>query len=69
MNRLLKNWSIKRATYTVISLALIGAAFYFAHNVFLYILGIGFLFQSLTNTGCSSDQCETPTRFNYRRRH
>ncbi len=63
------NWSIKRIIYLVASLLILGMAFYYNHNVFLYILGGGFLAQTLLNVGCSSDNCQRPTHFNYRRRH
>jgi hypothetical protein len=65
----LKNWPPLRITYLVASLALIGAAFMSAHNVFLYILGIGFLIQTILNVGCSNGECARPTHFNYKRRH
>lgn len=70
MDKILKNWTMLRATHLTISIGLLIAAVYFAHNVILYILGLGFLFQSLTNTGCSNNSCSrTEIRQKYRRRH
>jgi hypothetical protein len=69
MNNLLKNWPPLRITYLVVSLVLIGLAFMYGHDIFLYILGIGFLVQTLLNVGCSNGECQKPTYFNYRRRH
>ncbi|MCP9748064.1 hypothetical protein [Lacihabitans sp. CS3-21] len=70
MNNILKNWTLLRASHLTISLFFLIAAVYFSHNIFLYILGIGFLFQSLTNTGCSNNSCSRDEmRKRYRRRH
>ncbi|MCP9770112.1 hypothetical protein EGI22_19585 [Lacihabitans sp. LS3-19] len=70
MENFLKNWTILRITHLSISVIFIGAAVYFSNNVFLYILGIGFLVQSLTNTGCSNNSCSRDEiRAKYRRRH
>ncbi|MFC3810674.1 hypothetical protein [Lacihabitans lacunae] len=67
----MKNWGVLRISHLIVSIILIGAAFYFDQNIFLYILGAGFLFQSLTNTGCSNGQCDNrdQIRAKYRRRH
>jgi hypothetical protein len=69
MKIMLKNWPPLRVTYLVVSLVLIGLAFMYGHDVFLYILGIGFFLQTLLNVGCSNGECQKPTHFNYRRRH
>lgn len=69
MEKFIKNWSVLRITYLVVSLVLLGAAVIYKFDIFLLILGGGFLAQTLLNVGCSSGQCERPTQFNYRRRH
>lgn len=70
MHNILKNWTFIRALHLTISISFLLAAVYFSHNIFLYILGIGFLFQSLTNTGCSNNSCSRDEiRQRYRRRH
>lgn len=69
MERLLKNWSIVRVLYLIASLVILYTAYDFDNNIFMYILGFGFLAQTLLNVGCSSGQCRQPTHFNYRRRH
>ncbi|WP_341226857.1 hypothetical protein [uncultured Arcticibacterium sp.] len=69
MKNLLENWTPIRITYLVVSLVFIGLAFFYGHSFFLYVLGFGFLIQTLLNVGCSSGSCRKPTQFNYRRRH
>lgn len=69
MNNFLKNWPAKRLIYFVVSIIILGLGVYYNFDIFLLILGGGFLAQTLLNVGCSSDQCERPTHFNYRRRH
>ncbi|CAN1576845.1 hypothetical protein MCERE19_04022 [Spirosomataceae bacterium] len=70
MNNILKNWTLLRASHLTASIVLLAIAVYFSHNVFLYILGAGFLFQSLTNTGCSNNSCSRDEiRRRYKRRH
>lgn len=69
MQNLLKNWNIVRGLYLIASITILYAAYDFGNNIFLYILGFGFLAQTLLNVGCSSGQCRRPTNFNYRRRH
>ncbi|MGR3810458.1 hypothetical protein [Jiulongibacter sp. NS-SX5] len=73
MNTLLKNWTLLRLTHLVVSLVLLGCAFYFHHNIYLYILGGGFLAQALLHSGCSNNSCDVPSgkyrNTRYRRRH
>lgn len=69
MESLLKNWNFIRVMYLIFSVIIIYTAYDFGNNVFLYILGVGFLAQTLLNVGCSSGQCRKPTNFNFRRRH
>lgn len=69
MKTLLSNWTFMRGFHLIASLIVIYAAYDYGNNVFLYILGVGFLAQSLMNVGCSSGQCNRPTNFKYRRRH
>ena len=69
MNINFQNWNVTRVSYLVVSLFLIGAAFYANHSIPLYILGVGFLIQTAMNTGCSKGECKTPNWYNYRRRH
>lgn len=69
--RLRMPWTLLRITHVLIGILSIGAAVWFEHNLFLYILGLGFLFQSLWNAGCSAGECQRPpgATFRYRRRH
>jgi hypothetical protein len=64
-----KSWSWIRIIHIVVAVVLLGAAFIYGNNIFLYILGGGFLAQALLNVGCSNGSCHKPTHFNYRRRH
>lgn len=69
MNNFLKNWPPLRLFYLAISLAFVGLGIYYNFDIFLLILGGGFLAQTLLNVGCTSGQCERPTHNRYRRRH
>ena len=68
MQSFFQNWTITRAFHFVSSIVVLYLAFAFNNNVFLYILGFGFLIQSMLNVGCSSGQCQRPTHFKYKRR-
>lgn len=69
--RLQMKWTLVRIAHLLFSLMALGAAVWFDHNIFLYVLGLGFLFQSVWNAGCSAGECERPpgASFRYRRRH
>lgn len=69
MKNFFEKWPPLRLIYLVVSIALVGLGIYYNFDIFLLILGGGFLAQTLLNVGCSSGQCERPTHFNYRRRH
>ncbi|MFN4085626.1 MAG: hypothetical protein ACK4LB_06760 [Spirosomataceae bacterium] len=64
-------WTFVRISHALVGSISILAAIWLQHNPFLYILGVGFLFQSIWNAGCSAGECQRPSgaTFKYRRRH
>lgn len=63
-------WNLLRITHFVLGIVSCFGAFMASQNIFLYILGLGFIIQSTLNIACSKDQytSEIP-KGKYKRKH